>query len=321
MLVIACTSTSPTPSTVAQATSVSPTAIAVAASSSELPGASAEPATPATADAPSPSAVASASPQPSGIAAEVARPGILSVCTSLVGAPATTTDENGQLIGYNVAFATEIAARLGLQPVIQQADFSALISMVQAHSCDVSVASQNITSDRSAQVSFIPYTQSKAGFPVVVSFGNPQTIKKLSDLCGQSVSAAQGTTNVDQVNGTGDFVGTGLNDACAADGKPAIDLHTYPTEDAAVQAVLDGTVVAYLGNSNFVAEYPNEIQKSSAELPGLWQGIGLALDHPLLIAGVQSALNAMISDGTYLEILGKYVPIQSVDNFSIIGSP
>jgi hypothetical protein len=28
----------------------------------------------------------------------------------------------------------------------------------------------------------------------------------------------------------------------------------------------------------------------------------------------------MINDGTYLDILGRYVPAQSVDNFSIIES-
>ena len=238
-----------------------------------------------------------------------------------MGAPATSIDENGQLVGYNIAFAQEIAARLNLIAVIQQADFSELISTVQSHACDVSVASQNITTDRTTQMNLIPYTQSKAGFPVVVAINNPLKIKTLTDLCGMSVSAAAGTTNVDQVKGTGDFVGSGLNDACTTDGKAAIDLHTFPTEDDAVQALLDGTVVAYLGNSNFVGEYPDEIQTSSADLPGFRQGMGVALDHPMLTAGVQAAMSAMISDGTYLQILGKYLTSQSIDNFSIIGTP
>ena len=249
---------------------------------------------------------------------ELATAGTLTVCTALVGAPATSVGQDGALTGYNIGFANELAGRLSLTPVIQQQDFNALISMVQAHTCDTSVASQNITTDRTTLVSLIPYTQSKAGFPVVVQALNPLKIKKLSDLCGLSVSAAAGTTNVDQVNGTGDFASTGLNAACQSDGKAVIDLHTFPTETDAVQALLDGAVVAYLGNSNFVAEYPGEIVASSAVLPGLRQGIAVALDHPQLAAAIQAALSAMISDGTYLQILGQYVPSQSVDNFSII---
>lgn len=268
--------------------------------------------------APSSSAPGSIVPRATGIAAEVEVPGSLTVCTALVGAPATSVDDTGHLVGYNVGFADELAARLDLDPVIQQADFNALISMVQGHTCDISVASQNITSDRSAQVSLVPYTQSKAGFPVVVQINNPEKIKALSDLCGLSVSAAAGTTNVDQVDGTGDFADQGLNDACRTAGKATIDLRTFPTETDALQALLDGTVVAYLGNSNFVTEYPGEIRTSSARLPGARQGIGIALDHPALTTAVRAALGEMINDGTYLQILRQYMPSQSVDNFSII---
>ncbi len=221
-------------------------------------------------------------------------------------------------MGYNIAFANELAARIGLEPAIVQSDFNELLAMVQAHDCDASVASQNITADRSSQISLIPYTQAKQGFPVVVQVRNPQKIKNLLGLCGLEVSAATGTTNVDQVQGTGDFVDSGLNAGCAAADKDQIHLRTYPSEQDAVQALLDGTVVAYLGNSNVVVDYPNEIETSSAELPGLSQGIGVALDHPALNAGLRAALGEMISDGTYLQILGQYLPSQSVDNFSII---
>jgi polar amino acid transport system substrate-binding protein len=274
---------------------------------------------PATAEpSTAPQETTSPTPQATGVAAEVAVPGTLTVCTALVGAPATSTDETGQLVGYNVAYATELTARLDLTPVIQQVDFSALIPMLQSHTCDISVASQNITAARSAQISLIPYTQAKEGFPVVVQISNPLRIRNLADLCGLVVSAADGTTNVDQVKGTGDFVGQGLNDACVTDGKAAITLRTFPSEQDAVQALLDGSVVAYLGNSNIAAEYPGEIQTSTAVLPGTRQGIGVALDHPALNGAVQSALAAMIGDGTYLNILGQYVLSQSLDNISII---
>ena len=240
------------------------------------------------------------------------------MCLSLLGAPAASLDDQGNPDGYNVAFANAMANQLNLEPVIQQPAFDELIGMIQSHACDISVSSQNITADRESQVSLIPYTQSKLGRPVVVAQGNPHRIGALTDLCGLAVSAAAGTTSVDQVNGTGDFAGQGMNAACQAASREPIELRTYDSELDAVQALLDGTAVAYLGNSNFVNDYPDLLDYSDATLPPARQGIAVALDHPALTTAVEAALGEMIKDGTYLQILRQYLPSQSVDNFSII---
>jgi polar amino acid transport system substrate-binding protein len=260
-------------------------------------------------------------PSAESLAAELARAGSLTACLALVGAPAATLNSDDQIVGYNIGFADELARKLGLQVVIQQADFGELEADIQSHACDVSVSSQNITSDRTAQMSLIPYTQSKSGFPVVVAAGNPRKINTLEDLCGEIVSAAAGTTSVDQVNGSGDFTGRGLNEDCATNKKDPIDLRVYPSEQDAVEALLDGTVKAYLGNSNFVAQYPEDLQRSDAFLPPFKQGIAVALDHPLLTTAVQVAIGEMIRDGSYLRILEQYLPSNSVDNFSIVDEP
>src|SRR3954469_13121344 len=257
-------------------------------------------------------------PPEAAIAGELSVPGSLTACLALLGAPAASINDAKQPVGYNVAFANEIAARLSLTPVIQQPNFGELISMVQSHACDISVSSQNITADRSGQVNLVPYTQAKLGFPVVVAINNPKYINTLDDLCGQVVSAAAGSTAIDEINGTGDFTGRGLNAACEAKSRPNIALLTYPTERDAVQALLDDAVAAYLGNANFVAQYPRALEKSSAVLPAARQGIAVASDHPALTTGVEAALGAMISDGTYLKILRQYLPSRDVDNFSII---
>jgi len=252
--------------------------------------------------------------------AELADPKSLVACVALVGAPAAGLDANNDVSGYNVAFADEIASRLGVKSVIRDAQFGELISMLQSHECDIAVSSQNITADRASQVNLVPYTQSKLGFPVVVLAGNPNAINSLADLCGSAVSTTNGTTNVDIVNGTGDFIGRGINDGCTAAARPPATLFTYPNELAALQALLNGDVQAYLGNSNFTTqtEYKNLIQESAATLPGSRQGIGVALDHPNLTTAVEAAVGAMIKDGRYLQILGEYIASQSVDNFSII---
>jgi len=163
----------------------------------------------------------------------------------------------------------------------------------------------------------VPYTRSEQ--PVIVGTGNRKGIESLDDLCGRSVSTTTGTTYADLVNGTGDYLGRGLNAQCVAKGKDAIELQTYDTETDAVAALLNGDVVAYLGNPNFVYDYPNDLEYSPATLPPASQGIAVALDHPALLAAVQDALDAMIGDGTYLAILRNYLPNEdSVSAVSII---
>jgi ABC-type amino acid transport substrate-binding protein len=258
-------------------------------------------------------------PPQDAITGELVKPGSLTICLALLGEPAAAIAGDGLPDGYNIAFANEIARRLALTPVIRQTLFSELTTQIQSHGCDVSVSSQNITAAREQVMSLIPYTQSKLGRPVVVAKGNPLAILALDDLCGHSASATTGSTSADLVTGSGEFAGAGLNAACLTDAKEPIDLHTYETELDSVQALIHGDVEAYLGNANFVLDYPDLIQYAQAALPPAKQGIAVALDHPNLKSAVDASLAAMIDDGTYLDILTHYLPNeQSVDNFSII---
>ncbi len=295
---------------------------------SATPGVSASPATspsaslsvpPSPSGSVAPSASASQTPLPSGLEAQLIAPGTLTACISTVGLPAAGLAEDGQLDGYNVAFATEIAARMGLNLAVEQPLFEDLIEAVTADQCDVAISSLNITAQRSAQVSFVPYTRSTQ--PVVVASGNPETIDTLAALCGLAVSAATGTTHVDLVEGLGDFTGQGLNASCTSAGNQPIDLTTFSTELEAVTALLNGDVVAYLGNPNYVFEFPDQLQYAEASLPPARQGLAVALYRPAVLEAVQSTFQSMLDDGIYRGILVQYLPNQaSVDAVSILES-
>jgi polar amino acid transport system substrate-binding protein len=177
---------------------------------------------------------------------------------------------------------------------------------IRNHECDISVSSQNITASRLLLVDFVAYSESLQ--PVLVATGNPNNINALTDLCGQSVSATDGTTHVDLVNGTGEYVGQGLNEGCSAAGRSPIDLQTHETESHAVTALLQGDVTAYLGNPNFAFEFSEQIQYSEATLPPARQGITTARDRPALHAAVAATLAAMMADGTYRAILAQHLP-------------
>ena len=310
VLMVACGSTSPPPTaappTAAPATT-SPTSTSVAPTDAPTAIPSAAPTL-----TPSPSAQPSAS-----LADELIAPGTLSVCAALVGPPAASLTDAGEPVGFNIAFGREIAHRLDLDIDFQHPLFDEVSSYLSGHQCDVSISSQNITAAREALMSMTPYTRSQQ--PVLVGKGNPSSIRALDDLCGLAVSATSGTTHVELVNGTGDYAGQGLNAACVTAGNDPIDLHIYPSEQEAVQALLDNEVVAYLGNPNYVYDYPDLLDYAQTALPAAKQGIATALDHPLLTSAVAGALAAMIDDGTYEIILGSYLPNQeSVQVVSIV---
>lgn len=245
-------------------------------------------------------------PPAANIDAELTTAGALTACLSVVGAPATGLSGDGQLVGYNVSLAAEIAERLGLDLETQEPLFDDLIDRIRDHQCDISVSSQNITTSRLQLVDFVAY--SKSIQPVLVAIDNPHDINTLTDLCGQTVSATEGTTHADLVNGTGDFGGDGLNDGCLAAGRPPIDLQTHETESHAVTALLRGDVAAYLGNPNFAFEFSEQIQYSDATLPPGRQGIATAKDRPALHAAVAATLAGMMADGTYRSILVEHLP-------------
>ena len=144
----------------------------------------------------------------------------------------------------------------------------------------------------------------------MVAKGNPQNIHTQQDLCGKAVAAETGTTEVDFLNGTGDYQGQGLSAQCTKAGQPKINVKTFDKDSDALLALRGGQVDAYFGDSP-VAAYAVTLNPDAFELSGLTlgvakEGISVAKDHTDLRAAVQKALSQMVNDGTYLKILQKY---------------
>ena len=125
--------------------------------------------------------------------------------------------------------------------------FDTIIAALQGGKCDIIASAQNITADRVAQVNMIPYFQ--AGQSFVVAVGNPAGITSQDTLCGKKIAAETGTTEVDYLNGTGDYKGQGLSKACTSAGNPAIQVTTYAKDSDALLALQTSKVDAYFADS------------------------------------------------------------------------
>lgn len=294
--------------------SATPSPSVTAAPASESPAASAS----ASAEA-SPSASAEASPSASAAASvvatvpdsEIITPTRLTVCSDIPYPPQEFFDANGNPTGSDIDIGAEIARRLGLTEAVNNTVFDTIIAALQGNKCDIIISAQNITSDRVKQVDMIPYFQ--AGQSFVVETGNPKSINATTDLCGKTIGAETGTTEVNYLQGTGDYKGQGLTQDCTKGGKAAITVKEFEKDSDALLALQGGNVDAYFADSPVAGYYtvqrPDQFALAPiAPLQPALEGISVqnGAAYKDLRDGVQKALISMINDGTYLTILKKY---------------
>ena len=266
--------------------------------------------TPSGSTAPTATPAASATPIATVPDGQTIFTGKLVICSDIPYPPQEFFDAQGNPIGSDIEIGQTIAQRLGLTPEIQNSVFDTIIAALQGGKCDIIISAQNITSDRVKQVDMIPYFQ--AGQSFVVAAGNPEGIKVQDDLCGKNIGAETGTTEVDYLNGTGDYKGQGLSAACVAKGKAKITVTSFAKDSDALLALQTNKVDAYFADSPvagyYTVQHADQFALSGLTLGVALEGISVANDdaHSGLRNAVQQALISMINDGTYLQILKKY---------------
>ncbi len=242
--------------------------------------------------------------------------GHLLICSDIPYPPQEFYDANGNPQGLDVDIGNEIGKRLGLQVQWVNSIFDTIIAAVTSGKCDIIISAQNITPDRQKQVSMIPYFQ--AGQSFVALKGNPDNINGPMDLCGKSAAAESGTTEADYLQGTGQYEGKGLTQACTAAGKQPITVVVTQKDTDALQQLEAGKVVIYSADSPVAAYYtvqhPDQFQVVGQIIEPIPEGISVpcgqsdCTNAPLSPVGqaVHDALKAMMTDGTYTKILQKW---------------
>lgn len=246
----------------------------------------------------------------------LSQPAHLSICTDFPYPPQEFFDEKGNPKGLDVEIGIKIATRLGLKAQFVNSVFDTIIAAVTSGKCDIIISAQNITAERSKQISQIPYF--KAGQSMVVAKGNPENIKTTMDLCGKSAAAESGTTEADYLQGTGDYAGKGLTKACTDAGKQPITVVVTQKDTDALQQLQSGKVAVYFADSPvagyYTVQHPDQFQVVGQVIEPIQEGIGVPCGQedctsaPLSSIGqaVQAALKSMMEDGTYQKILDKY---------------
>jgi ABC-type amino acid transport substrate-binding protein len=218
------------------------------------------------------------------------------MATNAAFPPYESTDGNGNYSGIDVEIATKIAEKLGLKLVVDDMDFSSVITSVQGGKEDIAMAGLTVTDERKKNVDF---TDSYATGVQSIIVKEDSDIKSADDLSKASAIGCQ--------EGTTGYIYCSASEDDGGYGDKAIG---YANGAQAVQALMQGKVDAVVIDNNPAKEYvkANEGLKI-LDTPYVQEdyAIGVNKKNPGLRDAVNKALNELISDGTVQQILDKYI--------------
>jgi polar amino acid transport system substrate-binding protein len=224
--------------------------------------------------------------------------GKLKVGINVPYAPNEYKDPSGKIIGWEPEFLDAVAKKLGLTTSYQESIFDNIIPGVKGAKYDVGMSSFTDNKTREAQVDFVNYYS--AGNQWAAPAG--KTVDP-NNACGLKVAVQTGTTE-----DTDDI--PAKSKACVAAGKKAITKVKIDSQDAVNQSVILGQSDAFDADSP-ITQYAVKQSKGKLVLAGDIYGAapyGLAVSKAAgaLKGALQKAIQSMIDDGTYKQILDKW---------------
>ncbi|MFF2041576.1 ABC transporter substrate-binding protein [Kitasatospora sp. NPDC058170] len=250
------------------------------------------------------------------VPADIKSSGKLVVGADASYAPDEFKDDSGKIIGMDVDLANAIAAKLGLKADVQDSGFTAIIPGIQSNKFQLGMSSFTDNKEREQIVDMVTYFNS--GSAIAVKKGNPDKIDP-NDLCGKKVAVQTGTTQADEIKDT-------RNPDCVKAGKPGIqnDGDKFDLQTDVTNAVVSGRDQALMADSQ-VVDYAIKQSGGQLEKVGSTYGVapyGVALAKgSQLTPAVQAAVQSLIDDGTYKQILAKWgVEAGAIDKSTVNGA-
>ncbi len=225
--------------------------------------------------------------------------GKLQMGTDASYAPMEFIDTDGStIIGADVDLGNAIAAKLGLQAEWANSSFDSLIVGVTNGKFNASMSSFTINPEREQQVNMVSYLN--AGTAWAVATGNPAGVNP-DDACGKTVGVQKATVQVDDIEER--------NAACTAAGKAAIDIQQFTQQSDVTTALASGKVDAMLADSPVIAyaiTQTGKLEQVGDIYGSAPYGVVVPLAEKEFATTVQAAVQSMIDDGSYKQILTKW---------------
>jgi phosphate/phosphite/phosphonate ABC transporter binding protein len=235
---------------------------------------------------------------------QVMEAGKLLVSTDPNYAPQSFLDEAGELDGFDIDVAKEVASRLGVEVEFVTPDWDMITPGGWAGRWDLSIGSMTPTEERSEVLWFTsPYYYTPAVFAV---HKDNTDIRTVADLSGKALGLGTATTYEAWLNDTLSIMGGEI----MYDPPSGVDIKPYSTDSEAVQELALGDGVrldAVMTAAPTVQEaIDSGIPLKYVGTPAFYEPLVFALDKSRgtsdkMLAALNDILTEMHSDGTLTE--------------------
>lgn len=234
------------------------------------------------------------------VPADIAEKGSLVIGTDASYPPNESKNSKGEIVGWGVDLTDAVAAKLGLDTEWEEAGFDTIIPKINGGTMDLGSSSFTDNPERQKSVDFVNFYE--AGVLWAAPIGEEVDP---DDACGHKIAVQQGTfQHTDEL--------PDKSAECVADGKDEINIVPYEGQAEATNAVVQGAAEAFTADSPVtlfaISKLSDKIAASGETFDLAPYGFALAKDSDLTNA-VQAALQSLMDDGTYAEIL-EYAGVQ-----------
>ena len=227
---------------------------------------------------------------------EIKESGVLVIGTDAEYPPNEYKDADGNPTGWGVELANAVAAEMGLEPEWQIMPFEGILPRIEEGAINMGSSSFTDNAERQKTVDFVNFLDAGSMWAAPVG----STVDP-DDACGLTIAV-----QADTVQHTDEL--PAKSKACEDAGKPAIEILPFGGQPEATTAVIQGQAAAFsadfpvtvdaVNNTDGALELVGEMFDAAPYGFAVQKGSGMA-------EAVQEALQALIDDGTYLEILTK----------------
>ena len=228
-------------------------------------------------------------------------------------APNEFKDKDGNPVGWEIDLMDAMAAKLGVKTEYKVAKFDDIVPSILGGKYDMGLGGYYDTKKRQETLDMIDFNI--AGNQFASPADKP--IKSELDVCGLKVAAQNG--------GSAPLIYLPeLDKQCAAAGKEPITVLGYDTQDDATASLTLGRTDAMVADSPVVG-YAVSLSKGKLVTSDVYgstlSGTPVLKDRGTFAKAVQSALQELMDDGTYLQILTYWgVQTGAIDKIQINGA-
>lgn len=229
--------------------------------------------------------------------ADIRERGVLIIGVNPSYSPNEFKDPAGDPTGWTIELTNALAGKLGLKTDWRQAKFDSIIPSITGGKMDLGATSFTDNAERQQVVDFVNYYS--AGVQWAAPAG--KTVDP-NNACGLKVAVQSGTFEyTDEV--------PEKSEACVTAGKDPIEILPFDSQEDASNAVALGKADALSADSPVtlyaIKKMDGKLVAAGDTFDEAPYGFALAKRSDLVPA-IQAALESLIDDGTYLDILTKW---------------